>query len=82
MIDIEVAKQQAEGLRFNSANLMNTVNLSNNPLNIKLRLRDQELQEAQIDESRAAREAQAKALQLSLADKEQGSCQTICATGV
>ena len=72
MIDIEVAKQQAEGLRFNSSNLMNTVNLSNNPLNIKLRLRDQELQEAQIDESRAAREAQATALQLSLADKEQG----------
>ena len=70
VIDLEVAKQQAEALRFNSTNLTNTVNMTNNAFSIRAKVVDQANQEAQIAEMRATRELQQKALQMSLNDKE------------
>ena len=68
-IDLEVAKQRAEALKFNSTNITSTAAMTNNAFSIRARLQDQELQSAQIDEARKMRALQQQALQMSLDDK-------------
>ena len=68
-IDLEVAKQRAEALKFNSTNITSTAAMTNNAFSIRARLQDQELQSAQIDEARKTRALQQQALQMSLDDK-------------
>lgn len=68
-IDLEVAQQRAEALKFNSTNITSTAAMTNNAFSIRARLQDQELQSAQIDEARKMRALQQQALQMSLDDK-------------
>ena len=68
-IDLEVAQQRAEALKFNSTNITSTAAMTNNAFSIRARLQDQELQSAQIDEARKTRALQQQALQMSLDDK-------------
>lgn len=68
-IDLDVAQQRAEALKFNSTNITSTAAMTNNAFSIRARLQDQELQSAQIDEARKMRALQQQALQMSLDDK-------------
>ena len=69
-IDLDVAKTRAEGLRLNAQNITDIGNLRNGGLNIQLKLRDQVLQEKQLEEAAQSRKLQQEALDIQLKDRK------------